>query len=139
MRAPSPSRSRCARTSCGASTKCARSRSRDAGPTRTASPGKYRYRPMAKPRSPSRCARAGSVQLARAALCLALCAASAAHAGETRVISPRPDTVSVTIYRDLFALITETRTVDLPEEPVTLVFDGVVETLIPQSALIADT
>ncbi len=45
----------------------------------------------------------------------------------------------MTIYRDLFALVTETRTVDLPAEPVTLVFDGVVETLIPQSAVVADT
>ncbi|HET9474215.1 MAG TPA: hypothetical protein VFO82_09995 [Steroidobacteraceae bacterium] len=62
--------------------------------------------------------------------------ASAAVAEERRVISPRPDAVSVTIYRDLFAMITETRTVDLPAGPVTLQFDGVVETLIPQSAVI---
>ena len=55
------------------------------------------------------------------------------------MISPRPDSVSVTIYRDLFALVTETRTVDLPEGPVTLEFDGVVDTLIPQSAVIAGT
>jgi len=52
------------------------------------------------------------------------------------VISPRPDAMSITIYRDLFALITETRTVDLPAEPVTLTFAGVVETLIPQSAVV---
>ena len=45
---------------------------------------------------------------------------------------------SVTIYRDLFALITETRTVDLPEGPVTLSFDGVVETLLPESAVVTD-
>ena len=62
--------------------------------------------------------------------------ATAAVAEERRVISPRPDAVSVTIYRDLFAMITETRTVDLPAGPVTLQFDGVVETLIPQSAVI---
>jgi len=73
------------------------------------------------------------------AVLLALAALSAAHADEPRVISPRPDSVSVTIYRDLFALVTETRTIDLPAGPVTLVFDGVVETLIPQSAVIADT
>ena len=60
-------------------------------------------------------------------------------ADETRVVSTAPDEVSVTIYRDLFALVTETRTVDLPEGPVTLVFDGVVETLLPQSAVVADT
>ena len=51
------------------------------------------------------------------------------------VISGRADTVSVTIYRDLFALVTETRTIDLPAGPVTLSFDGVVETLIPESAV----
>jgi hypothetical protein len=70
---------------------------------------------------------------------LALAAGAAARADEPRVVSPRPDSVSVTIYRDLFALVTETRTVDLPEGPVTLVLDGVVETLLPQSAVIADT
>jgi len=63
----------------------------------------------------------------------------AAHAQEVQIVSARPDSVSVTIYRDLFALVTETRTVDLPKGPVTLVFDGVVDSLIPQSAVIADT
>jgi hypothetical protein len=43
----------------------------------------------------------------------------------------------VTIYRDLFALVTETRTVDLPEGEVTLSFDGVVETLLPASTVLA--
>lgn len=61
-----------------------------------------------------------------------------AHA-QVEVISPRPDEVSVTIYRDLFALITETRTVDLPEGPVTLSFEGVVETLLPASTVVAET
>lgn len=60
-------------------------------------------------------------------------------ADEVRVVSGAPDEVSVTIYRDLFALVTETRTVDLPAEPVTLVFDGVVESLLPQSATVAGT
>jgi hypothetical protein len=60
-------------------------------------------------------------------------------ADEVQVISPRADTVSLTIYRDLFALITETRTVDLPAGPVTLVFDGVVDTLLPQSAVVSGT
>ena len=49
-----------------------------------------------------------------------------ARADETRVVSPRADSVSVTIYRDLFALVTETRSVDLPAGPVTLQFDCVV-------------
>lgn len=66
-------------------------------------------------------------------------AALPAAAEEAQVISPRADSVSVTIYRDLFALITETRTVDLPAGPVTLVFDGVVDTLLPQSAVVSDT
>jgi hypothetical protein len=61
------------------------------------------------------------------------------QAEEMRVVSTRPDAVSVTIYRDLFALITETRVVDLPAGPVTLQFDGVVESLIPQSALVSGT
>jgi hypothetical protein len=71
---------------------------------------------------------------------VALCVAAAPSPGaaETRVVSMQPDSVSVTIYRDFFALITETRSVDLPAEAVMLEFDGVVETLIPQSAVIAD-
>ena len=68
-----------------------------------------------------------------------LIAATPLAAGATEVISPAPDSVSVTIYRDLFALVTETRTVNLPEGPVTLSFDGVVETLLPASAVVADT
>ena len=76
-------------------------------------------------------ARAFGLLLALAALpCLA---------DEVRVVSGAPDEVSVTIYRDLFALVTETRTVDLPAEPVTLVFDGVVQSLLPQSAVVAGT
>ncbi len=73
-------------------------------------------------------------------LCLLtlLAGANAARAQQIEVVSPQPDSVSVTIYRDLFALVTETRTVDLPEGPVTLSFEGVVETLLPESAVVAD-
>ena len=71
-------------------------------------------------------------------LLMLLAGANAARAQQIEVVSPQPDSVSVTIYRDLFALVTETRTVDLPEGPVTLSFDGVVETLLPQSAVVAD-
>ena len=67
---------------------------------------------------------------------LALCALPSA-ADELRVVSVAPDQVTVTIYRDLFALVTETRTVELPEAPVTLEFDGVVESLLPASATVA--
>lgn len=52
--------------------------------------------------------------------------------------SPRADAVAITIYRDNLALITETRTVDLPGSAATLVIEGVVGTLLPQSAVIAD-
>ena len=45
----------------------------------------------------------------------------------------------MTIYRDDLALITETRTVDLPAGAVTLVIDDVVETLLPQSAIVTDS
>lgn len=67
-----------------------------------------------------------------------LLGAQIARAEPMEVISPQADAVSITIYRDLFALITETRTVDLPEGPVTLSFDGVVETLLPASAVVTD-
>src|SRR5262245_47948719 len=56
---------------------------------------------------------------------------------EVSIHSPRPDTVSVTIYRDGIALVTETRRVELPAEPVTLVFQGVVDSLLPRSAVIS--
>ena len=44
----------------------------------------------------------------------------------------------MTIYRDDLALVTETRTVDLPAGAVTLVIEDVVETLLPQSAIVTD-
>jgi hypothetical protein len=69
-------------------------------------------------------------------LALAVCGPARA---DVTVTSPRADSVAVTIYRDDLALVTETRTVDLPAEPVTLVLAGVVETLLPPSAVIADT
>jgi hypothetical protein len=72
------------------------------------------------------------------ALLLAL-AALRCPADEVRIVSGAPDEVSITIYRDLFALVTETRTVDLPAGPLRLEFDGVVESLLPQSARVADT
>ncbi len=67
------------------------------------------------------------------------------------ISSPAPDELGVTIYRaegrsagtameldDLqgFALITETRTVDLPPGVVTIRFEGVASGIIPQSAII---
>ncbi len=72
-------------------------------------------------------------------LALAAFAALPARAqDEVTVTSPRAGSVAVTIYRDDLALVTETRTVDLPAGPVTLVVEGVVETLLPQSAIVTD-
>jgi hypothetical protein len=65
-------------------------------------------------------------------------AALPASAQDVVVTSPGADSVAVTIYRDDLALVTETRTVDLPAGAVTLVIEGVVETLLPQSAVLAD-
>ena len=68
------------------------------------------------------------------AVCYAVLPARAQD--EITVFSPRADSIAVTIYRDDLALVTETRTVDLPPSAVTLVIDGVVETLLPQSAIV---
>jgi hypothetical protein len=74
-----------------------------------------------------------------------------AVSAQTTITSAGPDKVGVTIYRnpnrgvddalDLdnlrgFALISETRTVDLPPGPVTIRFEGVASGIVPQSALI---
>jgi hypothetical protein len=65
--------------------------------------------------------------------------------------SPRPDRVSVTVYRDPdrpaqqppslrwlngFALITETRTVDIPAGEADIRFEGVAGGILPQSAIV---
>jgi hypothetical protein len=77
--------------------------------------------------------------------------ASPAFAQTPGVLSPAPDKVAVTIYRDpdrnaddsmdlddlsSFALITETRTVDLPPGVATIRFEGVAGGIIPQSAIL---
>ena len=66
------------------------------------------------------------------------------------VVSPKPNKVAVTVYRDPngsgemelswlggFALITETRRVSLPAGEVDLRFEGVAGGLIPQSAVVS--
>jgi hypothetical protein len=69
---------------------------------------------------------------------------------QQRVASPAPDSVSVTVYRDPnrsddqmnlnwlggYALVTETRTVDLPAGTSDIRFEGVADTLIPASVII---
>jgi len=81
---------------------------------------------------------------------LALVLATAAGA-QQRVVSPAPDAVSVTVYRnpdrgaddemDLswlggYVLVSETRTVDLPAGTSEIRFEGVADTLIPASVII---
>jgi hypothetical protein len=73
----------------------------------------------------------------RAAWAVATLAFAGAAVGEdVRVVSPRAEAVAITIYRDGLALVTETRSVDLPADAVTLVFADIVETLLPQSAIV---
>jgi hypothetical protein len=79
-----------------------------------------------------------------------------ARAGDLPVVaSPKPDHVAISLYRDPnrgtesplpapdeeeplggFALIRETRTVDLPPGPVTIRFEGVSSSILPESALL---
>lgn len=84
-------------------------------------------------------------------LLLALWALGAPAQAET-IVSPRADSVSITVYRAPFrakgpidrhwpggyALITETRTVDLPAGESTLRFEGVAEGLMPETAILSD-
>jgi len=76
----------------------------------------------------------------------------AAPAAAQRVVtSPAPDSVSVTVYRDPgrstwsemdlkflggYALVTETRTVDLPAGPSVIRFEGVAGNILPVSAIV---
>lgn len=79
---------------------------------------------------------------------------AAAAAAQPQVTSERPDTVAVTAYRDRpavtgararremddprtgLALITETRTIDLPKGPASVSFRGVADGLIPESVAV---
>jgi hypothetical protein len=79
------------------------------------------------------------VSPARVTILLLAAAGAALQAraqSEITVFSGRPDAVAITIYREDLALITETRTVTLPAGPVTVVVQGVVESLLPQSVVI---
>ena len=87
------------------------------------------------------------------AILLFLAAAPPAEA-QPVVVSPAPDSVSVTIYRDPewtddeegegidldddlkgYAVVTEVRTVDLPSGSVTVRFEGVASGLMPETAI----
>lgn len=86
----------------------------------------------------------------RLILGLMLAAQPSLVAAQAIVISPKPDKVAVTVYRDPngqgamelswlggFALVTETRHVMLPAGEVDLRFEGVAGGLIPQSAVVS--
>ncbi|WP_298019811.1 hypothetical protein [uncultured Parasphingopyxis sp.] len=87
----------------------------------------------------------------RLLILLVLAAFAAAPAGAQVIVSDGPDDVSVTLYRDPgrgaggainlnnlrgFALITETRTISLPQGPATIRFEGVAEGIVPVSAIV---
>lgn len=80
-----------------------------------------------------------------------LLAAAPVAASEPTVLSAAPDAVALTIYRapdraadqamnlgwlEGYALITETRTVDIPAGAATIRFDGVAGGILPESALV---
>ncbi len=68
----------------------------------------------------------------------ALFLATPVHAQQTltEIHASAPTSVAVTIYRDDLALITETRRVEFPGGPARIVFDGVLDRVIPQSAIV---
>jgi hypothetical protein len=84
-------------------------------------------------------------------IALLMLMSTTAQADDPVVVSPAPEKVGITIYRDpnrtgadamnldylnSFALITETRTVDIPPGVVTIRLEGVASGIIPQSAMI---
>ncbi|MEL6113275.1 MAG: hypothetical protein AAFR20_10770 [Pseudomonadota bacterium] len=54
------------------------------------------------------------------------------------VISPGPEEMALTIYRDDLAFVTETRTVMVPAGRSTISFEGVSDLMIPQTALLRE-
>ena len=55
-----------------------------------------------------------------------------------RAVSKGADSTALTIYPDGLALITETRTIDLPKGKSTLVFEGVSDRMVPASVLLRE-
>jgi len=53
-----------------------------------------------------------------------------------RIVSPEADSTALTIYPKNLALITESRTIDLPVGKSTIVFEGVNDRMIPASVLL---
>ena len=56
----------------------------------------------------------------------------------TRIISPGAESTALTIYPDNLALITETRSIDLPAGKSTIVFEGVSDRMVPASILLRE-
>ncbi|GAA0736618.1 hypothetical protein CA233_23030 [Sphingomonas sp. ABOLD] len=88
--------------------------------------------------------------LARIALALAALLAALPAAAQTLVVSDTPDAVAVTVYRDPnrgegairrswpggYALVTETRTLQLPAGASVIRFVGVSEGMMPETAIV---
>ncbi len=88
--------------------------------------------------------------LARIAFALGLLLAAAPVAAQTLVVSDKPDAVAVTVYRDPnrregalrrswpggYALVTETRTLQLPAGAAVIRFVGVSEGMMPETAIV---
>ncbi|HET9352465.1 MAG TPA: DUF4140 domain-containing protein, partial [Sphingomicrobium sp.] len=87
----------------------------------------------------------------RAFAAMVLASFSLAAAAQQLVVSPAPDAVAVTVYRDRdrseadsmgsewlggYALITETRTVELQPGTNEIRFEGVAGTIMPASVII---
>jgi len=88
--------------------------------------------------------------LARIAFALAALLAALPAAAQTLVVSNKPDAVAVTVYRDPnrgegairqgwpggYALVTETRTLQLPAGALVIRFVGVSEGMMPETAIV---
>jgi hypothetical protein len=96
--------------------------------------------------------RATERNVRRVALFAVALAPFTAVAAQQRVVSPGPDSLSVTVYRNParsiddemnlnwlggYALVTETRTVDLPSGTSDIRLEGVADTLLPASVIIS--
>lgn len=57
---------------------------------------------------------------------------------QSEIVSPKPDGVAITIYRDDLALITETRSIEIPAGRSKISFAGVNDLIIPQTAILRE-
>src|SRR6186713_701273 len=144
-----PSRCHCFRMVCGVTRPLPRKARRASGAMRRWPNGWCRFPPTARPKSPRRSPLvSSSIFVHRALLTLLGLLPLAAVAVEVTV--PREGDLSVTVYRapdrsagqmdlddlDGFALVTETRTVTVPEGDNRIRFEGVADGIEPASAII---